>query len=252
MKLKLLYNLIFGTKQKRYESIHTILSIVSIKFGYRMGNRNLYWYNDKEALDAYLGLPYHENKKKRVPERKYILYGIAKSISTVDGDIVECGVSRGHSSYLMLKANSDNDKVFYGFDSFEGLSEPGKSDRVDNNFSYKWKKNDLSTPEHVAKENLSPFPGRFKLYKGWIPDRFHEVSDKKFSLVHIDVDLYQPTIDSIRFFWDKLNIGGVLVCDDYGSLLCPGAKKAMDEFFESKNMSVIHLTTGQGIVFKRE
>ena len=251
MILKLIYRSIFGSKKNRYESIHTILSIIAIKFGYRMGNKNLYWHKDNEALDAYLGLPNRENKKKRVPERRYVLYSIAKSVSRVSGDIVECGVSRGHSSYLMLKANSKNHKVFYGFDSFEGLSEPGDSDKITNNFSYKWKKNDLSTPISVAEKNLSQFPQRFKLFKGWIPDKFHEVSDKKFCLVHIDVDLYQPTLDSLNFFWDKLNKGGVLVCDDYGSLLCPGAKKAMDEFFESKNMSVIHLTTGQGIVFKR-
>ena len=176
-----------------------------------MGNKNLYWHKDNEALDAYLGLPNRENKKKRVPERKYVLYSIAKSVSRVSGDIVECGVSRGHSSYLMLKANSKNLKVFYGFDSFEGLSEPGDSDKITNNFSYKWKKNDLSTPISVAEKNLSQFPQRFKLFKGWIPDKFHEVSDKKFCLVHIDVDLYQPTLDSLNFFWDKLNKGGVLV-----------------------------------------
>ena len=82
----------------------------------------------------------------------------------------------------------------------------------------------------MLKKNLSQFPQRFKLFKGWIPDKFHEVSDKKFCLVHIDVDLYQPTLDSLNFFWDKLN-GGVLVCDDYGSLLCPGTKKAMDKIF---------------------
>ena len=51
----------------------TLLSIIAIKFGYRMGNKSLYWYNDKEVLDAYLGLPNHENKKKRVPERKYVV-----------------------------------------------------------------------------------------------------------------------------------------------------------------------------------
>lgn len=71
-------------------------------------------------------------------------------------------------------------------------------------------------------------------------------------MIHIDVDLYQPTLDSIEFFWDKLNVGGVLVCDDYGFETCPGAKKAMDDFFSKKNMSVIHLPTGQGVVFKQK
>ena len=250
MILNIIFNSIFGTKKNRYEARHTLLSIIAIKFGYRMGNKSLYWYNDKEVLDAYLDLPNHENKKKRVPERKYVLYSIAKSVSMIEGDIVECGVSRGHSSYLMLKANSENNKIFYGFDSFQGLSKPGNSDIVTHDLTYEWKENDLSSPMSLAEKNLNQFPQRYRLFKGWIPDRFDEIALKNFCLVHIDVDLYQPTLDSLNFFWDKLNKGGVLVCDDYGSLLCPGAKKAMDDFFEDKNQSIIHLTTGQGIVFK--
>ena len=40
-----------------------------------------------------------------------------------------------------------------------------------------------------------------KLYKGWIPDRFEEVSGKRFSFAHIDVDLCEPTRDSLEFFF---------------------------------------------------
>lgn len=248
---KLIFNVCFGTKQKRYDSIHTLMSVIAIRLGYRMGNRNLYWYNDKEFQEIYLDLTKNDNKKKRIPERKYVLYGIAKSISSIKGDIVECGVYRGQSSFLMLQANKDNNKKFYGFDSFEGLSQPEEIDKVKNNFSYSWKKNDLSVPQQIAEKNLMDFKNRYKLFKGWIPDRFNEVANKRFSLVHIDVDLYQPTFDSISFFWERLNIGGALVCDDYGSLLCPGAKKAMDNFFEPKGISIIHLTNGQGLVFKQ-
>ena len=35
-----------------------------------------------------------------------------------------------------------------------------------------------------------------KLYRGWIPERFKEVADLRFSLVHIDVDLYRPTLEA--------------------------------------------------------
>jgi len=248
---KLIYNICFGTKQKRYDSIHTLMSIIAIRLGYRMSNRNLYWYNDNEFLDIYLNLTKNDNKKKRIPERKYVLYGIAKSISRIEGDIVECGVYRGQSSFLMLHANKSNNKMLYGFDSFEGLSQPDENDEIKNNYSYKWKKNDLSISEQIAKKNLKDFKDRYMLFKGWIPNRFNEVAQKRFSLIHIDVDLYQPTLDSISFFWERLNTGGALVCDDYGSLLCPGAKKAMDDFFQSKGISIIHLTNGQGLVFKQ-
>ena len=40
-----------------------------------------------------------------------------------------------------------------------------------------------------------------KIYKGWIPDRFEEVKDKNFSFVHLDVDLYEPTYESLNYFF---------------------------------------------------
>jgi hypothetical protein len=42
----------------------------------------------------------------------------------------------------------------------------------------------------------------------------------------------------------------VIVCDDYGSAYCPGAKKAIDEFFSDKLEQVISLPTGQSLVVK--
>ena len=88
-------------------------------------------------------------------------------------------------------------------------------------------------------------------YKGWIPVRFHEVAELKFSFVHIDVDLYQPTKDSIEFFYNKLSRGGILLSDDYGSVWCPGAKLAFDEFLQDKPEQIILLTTGQAFLIKK-
>ena len=44
--------------------------------------------------------------------------------------------------------------------------------------------------------------------------KFYKVKNKKFSLIHIDVDLYKPTFDSLSFFYPKLCKGGVILCDD--------------------------------------
>lgn len=51
------------------------------------------------------------------------------------------------------------------------------------------------------------------------------------------VDLYEPTKDSIEFFYDKLNVGGIFLCDDYGFTSCPGATKAIDEFLVDKDFT---------------
>src|SRR5207248_4885047 len=50
----------------------------------------------------------------------------------------------------------------------------------------------------------------------WIPDRFQDVDDWKFSFVHIDTDWPEPTSESLAFFYPRIEAGGIIVCDDYG------------------------------------
>ena len=76
-----------------------------------------------------------------------------------------------------------------------------------------------------------------KTYKGWIPERFAEVKNLKFSFVHIDVDLYEPTTQTLEFFFPRLVNGGFIVCDDYNSLDFNGARKAWDNFFSKNKVS---------------
>lgn len=83
---------------------------------------------------------------------------------------------------------------------------------------------------------------------GWIPERFGEVNEPV-GLIHIDVDLYAPTRDSVAYFWDLLLPGGVVICDDCGFTTCPGARRAIDEFFEGIR-PVMELPTGQCVVIK--
>ena len=56
-----------------------------------------------------------------------------------------------------------------------------------------------SNEDFVRYEVLKDF--KFvKTYKGWIPEKFFLVENQKFSLIHIDVDLYEPTLKSLEFF----------------------------------------------------
>jgi len=70
--------------------------------------------------------------------------------------------------------------------------------------------------------------------------------------VHVDVDLFEPTAARLEFFYPRLVSGGMIVCDDYGFTTCPGARKACDDFCaKTPQQTVIHLTTGQGIIMKQ-
>jgi hypothetical protein len=183
---------------------------------------------------------------RRSFERKYVVSQLVMALGDVPGDLAECGVYNGATAYFMAAAAEKRGpaRLVHLFDSFEGLSMPGAND---GNF---WSGGGLAMPEAVVRENLRDYSG-VRVHPGWIPTRFAEVRDRRFAFVHIDVDLYEPTRDSIEFFYPLLSPGGVIVCDDYGYKTCPGATKAMDDFMRDKPEHVVHLPTGQGVIFRR-
>ena len=103
--------------------------------------------------------------------------------------------------------------------------------------------------DHVRRA-LGEFPS-IKFHKGWIPACFEGLPELKYRFVHIDVDLYEPTRDSLEYFYPRLHEGGVIVCDDYAHLQWPGARKALDEYCDPKGIPILRLTTGQGVIIRR-
>ena len=170
---------------------------------------------------------------------------------------------RGVGSAFICKALAGSysaGDLHLGFDSFEGLPPPAAIDRAgasgNRPFTARaaarrpWKKGDLTSPLEVAQERLKEFPF-CRLVPGWIPDCFASAGERTYRFLHIDVDLYQPTLDSLAYFYPRVVSGGVIVLDDYGFVTCPGARRAADEFFADRPEHVIELPTGQAIVNKK-
>jgi len=172
----------------------------------------------------------------------------------ISGHFAECGVWKGHSAYLIASIiqNEFNDS-FHIFDSFEG----GLSDKVDKDLVEGQSDNEIKEEKLIFSSNLQDVKRTLnnfqfiKYHPGWIPETFHEVSEINFSFVHIDVDLYQPTKDSLEFFYERLNNGGVIICDDYGLNQFPGAKSAVDEFISNNKYSFFYeVPYGSCIIIK--
>jgi O-methyltransferase len=201
------------------------------------------WYND-EAFNRYL--KQFDELGHFNTDRRHMVYQLMRLIEGVSGDTVECGSLEGAGSYLIHLMNERSGKHVrwhHIFDSFEGLSAPEDGD------GSHWEKGDLSVSMQEVGSNMGAFD-RYSLHKGWIPERFPDVEDKQFAFVHIDVDLFQPTFDTIEFFYPRLNPGGIILCDDYGSSLCPGATRAIDEYLADKPEKMLYMTCGSGFLIK--
>ena len=184
-------------------------------------------------------------------DRVYLLWETGRLIRArgIEGATAECGSRYGKSSFFLLRGLDDPDRSHHIFDSFAGLSD-SKVEDVARDGIKTWQAGQMSVDEETCRAQLASF-AQCEFHAGWIPERFADVADRRFAVVHIDVDLYEPTRDALEFFWPRLSPGGVIVSDEYGLATCPGVTRAFDEFFEGRSDRHLPLASGQAIAWKQ-
>jgi O-methyltransferase len=181
-------------------------------------------------------------------DRGYIIDRLCLHCLHLKGDFAECGVYRGGSAFLIasaIKQHTGKGRNLHLFDTFSGMPDTAVKARDGH---VKGDIGDTSLEE--VSEYLKGF-SFIKFHPGFIPDTLKEVASKQFCFVHIDVDIYQSTLDCYRFFYDRVVPGGILLCDDYGfPTYKKAARAAVDHFFSNKPEAPIVLPTGQCLVIK--
>ena len=159
----------------------------------------------------------------------------------IEGNIAEVGTYKGGSAKLICEAKRSNDN-FYIFDTFEGL--PNQLNVVD---SIQFKNGDFEATLESVKEYLNGYEN-VHIYKGLFPNTGKVIKNKKFSFVHLDVDLYKSTKECIKFFYPRMSKGGIILSHDY--ITSPGVKMAIDEFFKDKVEPVVVMNGNQCLIVK--
>jgi hypothetical protein len=231
----------FGTEAQRLQAGYAILERVAARAlpGYLLTDFSKTWSEDAEFLAAFYRL--EENPVSA--ERKFFLRELMKLVAELEGDTAEAGVYRGAASWFICDARRGRGSTHWAFDSFEGLPEPRADDG-----GY-WRPGEYAVGVQAATETLAEFDVAIR--QGWIPEVFTGAEIDALVFAHIDVDLYEPTLASIEFFYPQIVPGGVIVCDDYGYSTCPGATRALDEYMAGRPEPIIHRTSGQGVIVKR-
>jgi O-methyltransferase len=181
-------------------------------------------------------------------DRMWTLKWAFAQTTSIPGEVWEAGVYRGGSALMLKRLLLDAHPParlprLRLFDSFEGL--PVGVAGVDLH-----SEGDFSDTSLEAVTRLVGTDAFIDFRKGWIPNTFAGLSSSRIRLAHIDVDIYQSTIDCCEFIYSRMSAGGVMLFDDYGFASCPGARKAVDEFFADKPECPLAIPTGQAVVFR--
>ena len=175
---------------------------------------------------------------------------IYKIITNLPGDVLEFGIYKGVSfvqllSFRELLENNYSRKII-GFDMFGKfpnnlLLESDKKfvKRFENEGGYGICKDVLDN--HLRNKGFS----NYYLIEGNIletlPKFIKENPALKISLLHIDVDVFEPTKIILENLWDRIVIGGILMLDDYGTV--EGETMAVDNFIDAQNLNIEILKT---------
>ncbi|MFT3795428.1 TylF/MycF/NovP-related O-methyltransferase [Flavobacterium sp.] len=166
-----------------------------------------------------------------------------RQTATVRGEIVEFGIFKGNSFFRWIKfrdlLEQTGSRKVIGFDIFgdfpEAVFEEDKSKRdafvAETNGGKSISYEEIN--ELLDKQGLNK---NVDIIKGDILQTLPDYLDKnphlKISLLHIDVDLYEPTKIVLERLYDRVTTGGIIIFDDYGAFA--GTNKAVDDFFAQK------------------
>jgi hypothetical protein len=188
---------------------------------------------------------YDEDTDKRVGWIKnFAQYAHDMKLS---GEVAECGVYRGDLSMYINKFFYD--KQLYLFDTFEGFTESDvaiERDFKENSFE-KSKFNEIGFFNDTSVEkvlNRMPYPEKCSVRKGIFPDSAKDCETLSFCFVNLDMDLYKPQLEGLKFFYSRMVKGGVILCHDYWDVNFSGTKKAIADFEELCGHSLICFPIG--------
>jgi O-methyltransferase len=176
--------------------------------------------------------------------RRDMLILILKDIlvNQVKGDLVELGVYKGFTARLIHYYVPD--RLLFLFDTYGGFDESDlavEKSRTGHSIHSHFKSASVKDVIRYIKpknDNVIAVEG---IFPGSIPENF---SEKIFSFIHIDMDLYEPVLAALNYFYARTSKGGYIVIHDYNTW--SGAREAVDEFFRGKAESPVPLPDKNG------
>ena len=190
---------------------------------------------------------------RRVNLAKFLTHvEVFQRVIDLPGSIVECGVFKGMSLLTFTKlvevlCPGDTLKRVIGFDTFEGFPDLSEKDGSPNSRRGKvvggWDAIDFlpfleRAVDITQRDSMIPRFKRVELLKGDVRETIPAYVEKnpglRIALLHLDLDLYEPTLVALRYLYPLVVAGGVVLLDEYAMEGFPGESAAFDEYFEGR------------------
>ena len=172
--------------------------------------------------------------------RRHVLTWAGEHCKNLEGDFCDFGCYDGIGSKIVNDYCSldDFNKEFYIYDVFDlpPNSQP-------------FPKHSASLHQEVVnrfKDNKN-----IKIIRGILPESLIENCPKKIAFAHIDLNNTLAEIGVLEFIFDRIVSGGIIILDDFGWSAYREQQHKEKDFFQKRNLKVMELPTGQGIVLKR-
>lgn len=154
----------------------------------------------------------------------------------IEGDVIETGIWRGGACIFMKILLQGTGRNVFAADSFDGLPKPNAEkypvDSGDRHHTIEF----LSVTLETVKQNFLRYTtlDNVIFLQGWFKDTLPLLKNK-FSIIRLDGDMYESTMDALTSLYPLLTIGGYCIIDDYGCVFnCPFA---VDDYRIANNIT---------------
>jgi hypothetical protein len=170
-----------------------------------------------------------------------VLLWAAKRALARPGDFVEAGAYRGTTAHILYDYLdfSTLDRRYYLYDLFDAVPEAGQQVK----------------PHHgpalydEVRARFSACPN-VAIVKGSLPGSLDQAAPERIALLHIDLNNADAELGVLEALYDRVADGAAIVLDDYGWIAYEAQKRVADAFFAARQIDVLELPTGQGLVIK--
>jgi hypothetical protein len=139
----------------------------------------------------------------------------------IKGDFIEAGVWHGGSTIFMrgiFKPLDIKNRIVWVADSFQGCPFPNAIKYPRDRNSNLYQIDVLNVPLKEVQSNFKRYgllDKQVRFIEGWFKDTLPDAPIKSLSLIRLDGDLYESTMDSLISLYPKLSIGGYIIIDDF-------------------------------------